>query len=221
MHSRIHKGVSLLATCALSVFPAMSAFAADEPDFSTKTPIKHVVVIFQENVSFDHYFATYPYATNSGPEPKFHAKDDTPRVNNLLAAGLLMENPNSTQPFRLDRSLAVTCDQDHNYGDEQKSFDRGLMDKFPDFVGTGNVHKFPCPDDHKGTGLTMGYYDGNTVTAFWNYAQHFAMSDNSFGTGFGPVNTGCDQPDFRQHRGRHLDSVRCRWHRRQVTQRVI
>jgi phospholipase C len=32
----------------------------------------------------------------------------------------------------------------------------------------------------------MNYYDGNTVTAMWNYAQHYAMSDNSFGTTFGP-----------------------------------
>ena len=31
----------------------------------------------------------------------------------------------------------------------------------------------------------MGYFDGNTVTALWNYAQHFAMSDNSYGTTFG------------------------------------
>jgi hypothetical protein len=30
----------------------------------TSTPIKHLVIIFQENVSFDHYFATYPYAKN-------------------------------------------------------------------------------------------------------------------------------------------------------------
>ena len=30
----------------------------------TATPIKHVVVIFNENRSFDHYFATYPTATN-------------------------------------------------------------------------------------------------------------------------------------------------------------
>ena len=30
----------------------------------TATPIQHVVVIFQENISFDHYFATYPIATN-------------------------------------------------------------------------------------------------------------------------------------------------------------
>ena len=32
----------------------------------------------------------------------------------------------------------------------------------------------------------MGYFDGNTVTALWNYAQHFAMSDHSFNTNFGP-----------------------------------
>jgi phospholipase C len=36
----------------------------------------------------------------------------------------------------------------------------------------------------------MGYYDGNTVTALWNYAQHFAMSDNSYGTTFGPSTPG-------------------------------
>ena len=32
----------------------------------------------------------------------------------------------------------------------------------------------------------MGYYDGNTMTALWNYAQNFAMNDNSYGTTFGP-----------------------------------
>ena len=36
----------------------------------------------------------------------------------------------------------------------------------------------------------MGYYDGNTVTALWNYAQHFAMNDNSYGTNFGPSTDG-------------------------------
>jgi phospholipase C len=36
----------------------------------------------------------------------------------------------------------------------------------------------------------MDYYDGNTVTGLWNYAQHFAMSDNSYSTGFGPSTPG-------------------------------
>jgi phospholipase C len=38
--------------------------------------------------------------------------------------------------------------------------------------------------------INMGYYDGNTVTAMWNYAQHFAMSDNSFDTNYGPSTPG-------------------------------
>ena len=36
----------------------------------------------------------------------------------------------------------------------------------------------------------MDYYDGNTVTGLWNYAQHFAMSDNMFDTEFGPSTPG-------------------------------
>jgi phospholipase C len=36
----------------------------------------------------------------------------------------------------------------------------------------------------------MDYYDGNVTTALWNYAQHYAMSDNSYGTTFGPSTPG-------------------------------
>jgi phospholipase C len=104
-----------------------------------------------------------------------------------LSAGLLTENPNSTQPFLLSRAEAVTCDQDHNYNDEQSAFDKGLMDKFPEKVGSGGPG---CFDAGKGPGIVMSYYDGNTVTALWNYAQHYAMNDNSYGTNFGPSSVG-------------------------------
>ena len=36
----------------------------------------------------------------------------------------------------------------------------------------------------------MGYFDGNTVTAMWNYAQHFAMSDNAYTDTYGPSTPG-------------------------------
>ena len=36
----------------------------------------------------------------------------------------------------------------------------------------------------------MGYYDGNTVTGLWNYAQNFAINDNFFDTNFGPSTPG-------------------------------
>ena len=152
----------------------------------TRSPIRHVVVIFQENVSFDHYFATYPKAANTDGTP-FETKPGTPLVNGLFAGGLLDQNPNSVQPFRLTAAQAVTCDQDHDYKDEQKSYNAGGMNKFPETVGVGAP---PCFDAGKGKGLVMGYYDGNTVTALWNYAQHFAMNDNSYSTTFGPSTPG-------------------------------
>jgi phospholipase C len=174
------------------------ALAAGHPGGSeTATPIKHVVIIFQENVSFDHYFGTYPYATNPKGEPRFVASPLTPSVNGFTPA-LLNNNPNAsnpvngkgaTNPFRLDRSQAATADQDHDYGPEQAAFDHGLMDAFPFSVGTAGPPPSGSPI-FATTGLTMGYYDGNTVTALWNYAQRFAMNDNSYGTNFGPSTDG-------------------------------
>jgi len=151
----------------------------------TTTPIKHIVVIFQENVSFDHYFATYPQAANPAGEPAFHAAPGTPSVNGLNAE-LLEHNPNAANPQRLARAEALTCDQDHHYGDEQRAFDGGLMDKFVEYTNRESC----APPEVSKPNLVMDYYDGNTVTAMWNYAQHFAMSDNSYNTTFGPSTPG-------------------------------
>jgi phospholipase C len=176
----------------------------------TRTPIRHVVVIFQENVSFDHYFGTYPVAAGSDGQP-FHAAADTPAVAGLLPAtssslpanlrhsgNLLTTNPNAALPQRLDSTPTgatgspggqLTCDQDHDYSDEQQAFDRGKMDRFVQSVGTGSGTNSPFGTPCNANQV-MDYYDGNTVTGLWNYAQHFAMSDNSYGTTFGPSSPG-------------------------------
>jgi len=187
-------------------FPAAAgaARAAGHPGAGdTTTPIKHLVVIFQENVSFDHYFGTYPNAANTSGQP-FHAAKGTPKVNNLVntpgaggTGNLLTNNPNKdaggnqVNPRRYDPANindVLTCDQNHDYGPEQMAFNGGKMDKFVTTVGTGTGTSGtgqPC-----NAGDVMNYYDGNTVTGLWNYAQHFAMSDNSFGTTFGPSSPG-------------------------------
>ncbi|WP_020177338.1 phospholipase C [Methyloferula stellata] len=173
--------------------PTLAANPQDA--LSTATPIKHVVIIFGENESFDHYFGTYPQAANPAGEPAFTALPNTPSVNGLTSA-LLTANPNAANagngtnainPFRLDRSQAHTSSQNHAYGPEQAAFDNGAMDLFPKntgAAGTGGTGVFNTK------GLVMGYYDGNTVTALWNYAQHFAMSDNSYSSTFGPSTPG-------------------------------
>ena len=168
---------AILAFSAL-LFSGAATYAAPE----ASTPIKHLVVIFQENVSFDHYFGTYPNALNPQGEPSFTALPNTPSVNGLTAA-LLNNNPNLANPKRLDRILSdlVTCDQNHGYTAEQQAFDQGKMDMFVQSTSGGS-----CTDKN----IVMDYYDGNTVTALWNYAQHFAMSDNSFSSTFGPSTPG-------------------------------
>jgi phospholipase C len=189
------------ALCGLLVTtPVFAARTPKSQAIPPKDAIRHVVIIFQENVSFDHYFATYPHATNPAGEPAFTALPGTPQVDGL-SGSLLTANPNASNPgngkgaanpFRLDRTQAVTADQEHNYRAEEMAYDAGKMDLFPKSVGAADGPKIPgvktgIPST---TGLTMGYYDGNTVTAYWNYAQHFAMSDHSFNTNFGPSTPG-------------------------------
>ena len=186
---------SSLATLLVAGQIAGTSVATAQSSKETATPIKHLVVIFQENVSFDHYFGTYPSALNLKGEPKFKAAAGTPSVNGFTD-GLLYNNPNflnttlngagASNPFRLDRSEAATADQDHDYTPEQEAFHGGLMDGFPKYTGTPG----PPPAGQATNGLVMGYYDGNTVTALWNYAQQFALNDNSFGTTFGPSSVG-------------------------------
>lgn len=164
----------------MTVMLTANVAAAPQSKSNTTTPIQHVVVIFQENVSFDHYFGTYPNAANLPNEPQFVAAPGTPSVNGLTG-GLLTNNPNGVNPFRLDRTQAVTCDNNHDYTAEQQAFDGGLMDKFTT-VG--------CTGAGSPPNTVMGYYDGNTVTGLWNYAQNFALNDNFFGTTFGPSTPG-------------------------------
>ncbi len=189
-------GVLTAATPGQAVAPANAFRAPPQDSAPTATPIKHLVVIFNENVSFDHYFATYPKATNPPGEPAFIALPDVPLVNNLVRAHLLIHNPNSSskangggasEPFRLDRTQAATADQDHTYTAEQQAYDHGKMDLFPLHTGkgtAGGVGAFGTK------GQVMGYYDGNTVTAMWEWAQHFAMNDNAYNDTYGPSTPG-------------------------------
>jgi len=188
--------LSLGLVAAMVAGPVLTPLA-NASEVKTATPIKHLVIIFGENRSFDHYFGTYPNALNPKGEPQFHALSGTPSVNGFGNA-LLNNNPNlnplngagAANPFRFDRSQGNTQDMDHDYLAEQLAFDGGAMDLFPANTGTAGPPPSAPPAVVLTTGQVMGYFDGNTVTALWNYAQHFAMSDNSYSTDFGPSTVG-------------------------------
>jgi phospholipase C len=214
---RAYAIAAAMALVALSV-GATTAAAADgnrtvsshDHHASTATPIKHLVVIFDENVSFDHYFGTYPFAANLPGETPFHARPGTPTVNGLYdsvgpsgpTGPLLTANPNGSNPMRLSPNDPMTCDQDHSYAAEQLAADHGAEDTYPANTGFGeslaqclagfNYLGSPevVPPGATANPAVLDYYDGNTVTALWNYAQHFAMSDNAWGTTYGPSTPG-------------------------------
>jgi phospholipase C len=199
--------------------PAGNGNATANPTAPVVTPtnaqaaIKHVVIIFGENESFDHYFGTYPNAQNLSGETKFTSLAGTAIPNNYVSnPGLLTNNPNSLNqknnvttsgvatsvasgPYRQGPAQAWTGSQSHDYTAEQNAFNLGNMDLFPLSVGAAdNASELALGGPFKSLNatkaLTMAYYDGNTVTGLWNYAQHYAMSDNSFSSTFGPSTQG-------------------------------
>jgi phospholipase C len=110
--------------------------ATNPNQLKTKTPIKHLVVVFNENRSFDHYFGTYPNALNVEGEPRFEPKANTQTdINNLLSSPALLDNNpnanpnvvpsngatvtqpsngvNAANPFRIDRTQVDTAGQNH------------------------------------------------------------------------------------------------------------
>src|ERR1700730_2836586 len=182
--------VALLAVAATSIGPVIAGqndnakaekeAAVDPNTLTTKYPIKHLVVIFNENRSFDHYFGTYPNAFNPEGEPIFEPAKNTPTDMHTLwsSPALLDSNPNlnaangagATNPFRLDRTQANTADQGHAYTPEQKAYDGGKNDLFPVDTGKGTSGGAGALGT---TGQVMGHFDGNTVTASWTYTHNF------------------------------------------------
>jgi len=206
---------------SVALGPAPAAHAADP---TAASPIKHVVVLFDENISFDHYFGTYPYAANTDGVT-FRAKPDTLTKNTITnytsAKGLLANtgatvsgsaipgangtagsNPNTQAPFRLGMGQQWICSQKHGYLAEQQAMDADattgvpLMDKFTESTSSSPTcasTAAPAPAgnlEFEHNGMAMSYVDGNVVTGLWNYAQHYAMSDNSWADNFGPSTVG-------------------------------
>lgn len=133
----------------------------------TSSPIKHMVIIFQENRSFDNYFGTYPNADGFLPLP------GTPAANGI-PAGLSYSDGKGGElaPFAFGAEELKTADVRHSYEAMIEAYDHGRMDKFGDVNG-------------KNGRVALGHYDYRAVSAYWQYAQHFSMADNWYQPIFG------------------------------------
>ena len=171
--------VALFLTCAVGCTsqPSTTAQSSTTPRTSTSAPggiskIRHVVIIMQENRSFDSFFGTYPGA------------DGIPALNGQFT--VCVPDPRTKgcdKPYH-DPSL-VNGGAGHNLSDSIADVDGGKMDGF---VGAAeNASTRGCstqpptpvclpsnPPD------VMGYHDAREIPNYWTYAKDFVLQDHMF-----------------------------------------
>jgi phospholipase C len=134
--------------------------------------IKHVVVLMQENRSFDHYFGTMPgvrgFADPSVPTSRFYQYD--------------AQNPDQyLLPFHADTlstSAQALPSNSHSWGPQHSSWDGGKMDGF--------VTAHLAADGLAGQ-YTMAYFERDDVPFHWALADAFTICDGYHCSMMGPT----------------------------------
>ena len=160
-------GIVIVVVLALVIAPRADAAA---PEGTGIHKIQHVVMIMQENRSFDSYFGTYPGA-------------------NGIPAGVCVPDPANggcVQPFH--NSSERNFGGPHGNNAAFKDIDGGRMDGFLKTAeegekchGTGSGCS-PCRHAEAGTscGEVMGYHDAREIPNYWSYAQNYVLQDKLF-----------------------------------------
>jgi len=119
-------------------------------------PIKHIVVIVQENHTFDNYFGTYP------------------GVNGLYNAKSLPTTPGgppAVKPY-LFTSPVLSKNLNNSWGAAHIAYDGGKLDGF---IAAQN-----------GSSVPVGYYDYHLIPYYWDYASQFVLLDDFYSSVMGP-----------------------------------
>ncbi|MEM2685936.1 MAG: alkaline phosphatase family protein [Candidatus Bathyarchaeia archaeon] len=152
-----HMNVTLLLTIFMIFLSIQSVYSKVT---STDIPIRHVIVVMQEDRTFDHYFGTYPGA-NGIPE------DFKMPINPF--------DPNSSyvSPFKLN--VTRTPPLVKGVSVARVAYNNGSMNGFiyaQNQVGANGT-------------LTMGYYDYTTIPMYWNLAREYVLCDSWFASSLG------------------------------------
>jgi phospholipase C len=141
--------ISLLIAAG-TILPLANAQRISSINPSTN-PIKHIIVIMQENRSFDNYFGTYPGANGIPRGTCMPLSSDHPTVG-------------CVKPFL--STSPVSEDMPHGYQASIVAYDNGKMDGF--MLGENEDPK------------TMSYYDNKTIPYYWDLAKHYVLADNFY-----------------------------------------
>ncbi|HEY9152011.1 MAG TPA: alkaline phosphatase family protein [Anaerolineales bacterium] len=155
---RLRKYGYILSTlfASLLMFTTGAQASAPVQPNGTKTPIQHLIVLMQENHTFDNYFGTYP------------GVDGLPAGTCMPVDPTNPSNTNCVKPFHIG-DLPIT-DLDHSLATFQLQFASGKMNGFVYAQNQRNI-------DGK---IAMGYYDGSDIPYYWNLADEYVLFDRFF-----------------------------------------
>ena len=153
----------LLIVLMVSFLLPNASARADVPSQSeeTKTPIKHFLVLMQENHTFDNYFGTYPGA------------EGYPEGTCIPVDPFDKSNTECVEPFHIgDRPIE---DLDHSDSTFNLQYNKGLM----------NCFVYALNQRNQNGALSMGYYDGRDLPYYWNLADEYVLFDHFFSSDHG------------------------------------
>ena len=147
---------SAVLCLALAASPAVSSGTSSH---APRTPIKHFVVVMQENHTFDNYFGTYPGANGipAGTRMPLH-----PAFGSTAFA----------TPFHIGGSAAT--DLNHSIASAAIAYHGGRMDGFSAAQDIGAPAR-----------QVMGYYNGSDLPLYWNMADQYVLFDRFFSSAMG------------------------------------
>ena len=153
----------LLIILVLSFLLPNASVRADVPSQSddTNTPIKHFLVLMQENHTFDNYFGTYPGA------------EGIPAGTCVPVDPFDKKNTECVEPFHIgDRPIE---DLDHSDSTFNLQYNKGLMNGFVYALNQRNQNG----------ALAMGYYDDRDLPYYWNLVDEYVLFDHFFSSDHG------------------------------------
>ena len=165
--------VALVAAIAVGPATLVDRASPEEPVRRSATPIEHIVIVMQENRSFDHYFGTFPGADGipRNDDGGFAVCNPDPVAGTCVAPYHEPTDPMHGGPHSLDAARTAV--------------DGGAMDGF--IVAQRGAAALDCSADTAGgcesTGVepdVMGYKDGRDIPNYWEYAREFVLQDRMF-----------------------------------------
>ncbi|HSZ40365.1 MAG TPA: alkaline phosphatase family protein [Trebonia sp.] len=152
---------------------------------SSLSDIEHIVILMQENRSFDHYFGTLSGVRGfSDPNVLANAKGGTVFDQYGYAPGVGVTSSAYTQPFNLQNNPPTengydTNDIDHSWGGQHDSWNNGAMDSFmTSHLGTDGDANGP---------VTMGYFTQSELPFYYALADAFTICDGYHCSVLGPT----------------------------------